>query len=88
MNTCYSLNEFGPPLYRANSNTFKMKQNEGDLRVDVTLNRVSLTSHNFSSVGPIMMIFWFSESLARGLSDDALKLFFWPVFETIPWDFS
>ncbi len=47
------------------------------------LNRASLNGHNFSFVGPITLILWFSESWERGLSDDLLKskVYFRPVFE-------
>ena len=49
--------------------------------------KLMLNGHNFSSVGPIMLILWFSESIGRGLSDDVLKsnVYFWPVFDKIPW---
>ncbi len=45
-----------------------------------------LWTASFSSVGPITLIFWFSESLERGLSDDVLKskVYFWTKYQ---WSF-
>ncbi len=47
--------------------------------------KASLNGHNFSSVGPLTLILWFSESLERGLSDDLLKskVYFGLVFDKI-----
>ena len=60
--------------------------------VHLALNGALLNGHNFSSVGPIMLILWFSESLERDLSDNVLKkseVYFWPVFDKYhgPWYF-